>query len=205
VNKLPNFTCYPSPADGNPGPMHRGTVHFEYHMHDIEAAYREASMGIPATRPVVEMTIPSSLDNTISPPGQHVVQLFVQYAPYEVDPKVGSWTDPQFKEMFVQRCLNIVEEFCPGFKQSIIGVDALSPLDLERVFGLHKGSISHGSLSLHQLAYTRPATGYAYYRSPIPGLYMCAAGTHPGGGVQGAPGYNCAQTVLSDLGKLSYW
>lgn len=205
VNKLPNFACYPSPADGRPGPMHCGTVHFESHMHEIDNAYREAVLGIPATRPVIEMTIPSALDSTISPPGQHVVQLFVQYAPYDVDPKVGSWADPRFKENFVHRCLDIVEEFCPGFQSSILGMDALSPLDLEQVFGLHKGNFHHSSLGLHQLAYARPAPGYSSYRSPIPGLYMCSAGTHPGGGVQGAPGHNCAQVVLSDLNKFQLW
>ena len=88
VDRLPNFSCFPSPVDGSVGPMHRGTVHFECLMEEIDFAYREASMGIPATRPVIEMTIPSSVDRTIAPPGKHVVQLFVQFAPYDVDPKV---------------------------------------------------------------------------------------------------------------------
>lgn len=201
VDKLPNFTCYPSPADGSPGPMHMGTIHFESKMEEIEMAYREASQGIPATRPVIEMTIPSSVDKTISPPGKHVVQLFVQFAPYDVDPKHGTWSDPKFKEQFVQRVFGVVEEFCPGFKSSIIGYDAISPLDLERIFGLHKGNIFHGALSLHQLAYARPMSGYSSHRTPIKGLYLCASGTHPGGGVMGAPGHNCAQIVLSDLNK----
>lgn len=205
VNRLPNFACAPSPADGSPGPWHRTTVHFESQMHELEDAYREASLGIPATRPVIEMTIPSALDRTLAPPGQHVVQLFVQYAPYDIDSKVGSWSDPRFKEVFVQRCLHIVEEFCPGFMDSIVGVDALSPLDLEAVFGLHKGNFHHSSLALHQLAYARPAPGFARYRSPIPGLYMCSSGTHPGGGVQGAPGHNCAKIVLSDLQPFKLW
>jgi phytoene dehydrogenase-like protein len=96
VDSLPNFTCYPSPLDGSVGPMHRGTIHFECSMSDIEDAYREASTGKPATRPVIEMTIPTSVDRTIAPEGKHIVQLFIQYAPYEVDPKVGSWSDTRF-------------------------------------------------------------------------------------------------------------
>lgn len=198
VNKLPNFTCYPSPADGTPGPMHQGTVHFEQHMHEIDAAYKEAALGKPATRPVVEMTIPSAVDKTLAPPGQHVVQLFVQFAPYDVDPAIGSWANPAFKQAFVDRCLSIVEEYCPGFKSSIIGMDVLSPLDLEQVFALHRGNIFHGSLGLHQLAHARPVPGFAKHRTPIDGLFLCASGTHPGGGVMGAPGHNCAKIVLSD-------
>lgn len=138
VDRLPNFACFPSPADGSPGPQHRGTIHFETRMEEIEHAYRQASMGMPAIRPVVEMTIPSSLDSTIAPPGKHVVQLFVQFAPYDVDPKFGRWADPAFKTAFVNRVFGIVDEFCPGFSSSVIAYDALSPLDLERVFGLHK-------------------------------------------------------------------
>lgn len=199
VKSLPNFTCYPSPLDGTPGPMHRGTIHFECLMEELEHAYREASMGMPASRPVIEMTIPSSIDKTLAPPGQHVVQLFVQFAPYDIDPKIGNWADPKFKNAFADRVFGIVEQFCPGFISSVIGRDVLSPLDLERIFGLHKGQICHGSLSLHQLAYARPMTGFSDHRSPLKGLYMCSAGTHPGGGVQGAPGKNCATIVLRDM------
>mmetsp|Transcript_4881 Transcript_4881/g.7431 ORF Transcript_4881/g.7431 Transcript_4881/m.7431 type:complete len:828 (+) Transcript_4881:54-2537(+) len=201
VTALPNFTCYPSPADGSPGPMHQGTVHFECLTEEIEHAFREASMGMPATRPVIEMTIPSAVDSTLAPPGHHVVQLFVQFAPYDVDPKIGSWADPVFKESFADRVCGIIDEFCPGFSASIIGRDVLSPLDLERVFGLQRGQICHGSLSLHQLGYARPMAGYSDHRTPLKGLYMCSAGTHPGGGVMGAPGKNCAQIVLRDMGK----
>lgn len=105
-------------------------------MEEIENAYREAAMGIPATRPVLEMTIPSSLDKTIAPPGKHVVQLFVQFAPYDVNPKVGTWADPAFKEAFADRCFKIVDEFAPGFSKSVLYRDVLTPLDLERIFGV---------------------------------------------------------------------
>lgn len=199
-SSLPNFECFPSSPDGRPGPQHRGTVHFESSMEELENAHRESSMGMPASRPVIEMTIPSALDSTLAPPGQHVVQLFVQYAPYDVDPKIGHWADPHFKEDFVYRVLRVVDEFCPGFSSSVIGYDALSPLDLERVFGLHKGSIHHGALALHQLGPARPMAGWSNYRMPLKGLYLVGAGAHPGGGVMGAAGRNGARVVLRDMG-----
>lgn len=200
VDRLPNFTCYPSDPSGQPGPQHRGTIHFESRMEEIENAQREAAMGIPATRPVVEMTIPSSLDRTIAPEGKHVVQLFVQFAPYDVDPKCGSWADPAFKDAFADRVFAIVDEFAPGFSQSVLYRDILSPLDLERIFGLHRGNIMHGALSLHQLFWARPAFGYSGHRTPVDGLYLCGAGAHPGGGVMGAAGRNAAMVVLGDKG-----
>lgn len=198
LDRLPNFTCCPSSSDTNEaGPQHRGTIHFEERVQEIEDAYLEAyAHRRPSSRPVIEMTLPSSLDTTIAPKGKHVASLFVQYAPYDLDPKVGSWEDEGFKNAFADRVFGIIDEKAPGFSSSILGRDLLSPLDLERVFGLHGGNIFHGSLGLHQLAYARPG-----YRTPLPGLYLCGAGTHPGGGVMGAPGRNCARVVLSDLGR----
>lgn len=202
IDRLPDFTCIPS-SGGAAGPQHRGTVHFVSRLEEIEAAYREASAGVPATRPVIEMTIPSSLDDSLAPAGKHVAQLFVQFAPYRLDAGQGAgWADPAYKQAFVSRCFNVVEEFCPGFSGSLVGVDALSPLDLERVFGLPGGNLSHISLGIHQLAYTRPAPGYSSYRMPLRGLYLCSAGAHPGGGVQGAGGRNCSSAVLSDLNSV---
>lgn len=189
------------------GPMHRGTIHFEYHMADLVEAYNECAIhGKPATRPVIEMTIPSAVDSTLvsaSLPGHHVVQLFIQFAPYNVNPTIGSWEDPIFKETFAKRCFAIIDEFCPGFSDSIVGTDILSPLDLERIFGLYQGSISHGSFGIHQLGYNRPVAGYSNHRSPIQGLYLASASTHPGGGVMGACGKNCAQVVLNDMSNSS--
>lgn len=193
---LPNFACWPSPADGSPGPQHFGTIHFENRMQELEDGYREASLGMPATRPVVEMTIPSSLDDTLAPPGCHVCQLFVQFAPYHVDPKIGSWDDPAFTDAFVQRVYDIVERFAPGFRDLIIGQDVITPLDLERIVGLHQGNICHSALSLNQLAYARPAPGWSSHRTPLPGLFLSGAGCHPGGGVMGAAGRSCARAIL---------
>lgn len=202
VNKLPNFLCYPTPNNGLiPGPMHKGTVHFECTMEEIENCYREASMGIPATRPVIEMTIPSSIDKTLAPNNHHIVQLFIQFVPYDIDPKIGNWADERFKNQYVNHILSIIDQYCPGFSHSIIGMDVLTPLDLEKVFGLHKGQICHGSLTLNQLGYSRPMAGYSHHQTPLKGLYLGSAGTHPGGGVMGAPGKNCADVIIRDLQK----
>jgi len=200
ANSLPNFLCFPNIDNQKPGAQHLGTIHFETEMEELEIAYKEASMGMPASRPVIEMTIPSALDETISQFGQHVIQLFIQFAPYEIDPRIGNWADPGFKQFFVQRCLDVIENHCPGFQSNILGYDALTPLDLERIFGLHKGNIFHGSLSLQQLAYLRPNNCYNVHRTPLKKLYLCGAGTHPGGGVMGAAGRNCAIIVMSELG-----
>lgn len=199
VDRLPNFACMPSPNDGSPDIAHRGTVHFESTLAEIHQAYVEASLGVPAQRPVIEMTIPTSVDTTIAPKGKHIVQLFIQFMPYDIDPRIGSWKDPVFKELITNRCLQVVESYCPGFISSILFKDVLTPLDLETIFGLHRGNIFHGSLSLDQIAFSRPVFGFSDYRTPIKGLYMCASGAHPGGGVMGAPGRNCALAVLDDL------
>eukprot|EP00940_MAST-03C_sp_MAST-3C-sp2_P002155 g2155.t1 len=206
LNDLPDFACCPSPrkiaADGTAayrkhGPQHTGTIHFEETVDDLDRAYREASNGKPATRPVIEMTIPSTLDDTLAPKGHHVAQLFVQFAPYDLASDAGgNWSEQEFKDAFVRRVFDIVDEHCPNFSSSIVGYDALSPLDLERIFGLHKGNIFHGAMSLPQLAWARPVPGYSGHRSPVPNLYMCSAGTHPGGGVMGAPGRHCAEALM---------
>jgi len=200
VDKLPNFACLPNDSNGLPGPQHSGTIHFENSMSELVEASRQAHAGIPADQPMVEMTCPSAVDDTLAPPGQHVVQLYCQFAPYKLAPGHGSWEDPDFKERYTERIFERVEKFAPGFKASILHKDVLSPLDLERVFGLHQGQLSHGALSLHQLYFMRPAPKYNH-RSPIAGLYTCGAGSHPGGGVLGVAGRNCAGVLLSDLGK----
>ena len=107
-------------------------------MEDIDNAYRESSTGRPASRPVIEMTIPSALDNTLAPEGKHVVQLFVQFAPYEIDPKIGSWANDDFKNRYADSIFKVIDQYCDGFSDSVIGRDVLSPLDLERIFGLQK-------------------------------------------------------------------
>jgi phytoene dehydrogenase-like protein len=195
LDRLPSFRCLPG---HDAGPQHRGTVHIVSTLDEIEGAYRDACAGKESERPVIEMTLPSSLDNSLAPPGKHVASLFVQYTPYRL--AAGSWEEPGRKEAFADRVFRVIEEYAPGFTASVIARDVLSPLDLERVFGLTGGNIFHGSMGLDQLFWLRPAAGYARYRTPVEGLYLCGAGAHPGGGVLGAPGRNAARVVLSDLG-----
>jgi len=200
VDKLPSFACRPRSSNEQvPGPEHHGTIHFEYSMDQIERAAADAKLGRPASRPVIELTLPSTLDSTLVPDGSghHIAQIFVQYAPYSLHSDLGpGWADPNFTDKFVrENVFGAIEELAPGFSSSVLHTDVLSPLRLEQEFGLHKGNIMHGALSLHQLAWGRPG-----YRTPMQGLYLCGSGAHPGGGVMGAAGRNCSRQILYDLG-----
>ena len=198
LSALPSFLCSPNPpGDGPPPPHLRGTIHFETHSAVIEEAYRDAAAGRPSRRPVIEMTLPTVLDSTLAPPGQHVALLFVQYAPYALAGG-ATWDDPAVRGAFVESVLAVIEAHAPGFRASIIGMDVLTPPDLERVFGLPGGNIFHAAMGLDQLFWLRPMAGSARYATPVRGLYLGGAGAHPGGGVMGAPGHNCAMRVLAD-------
>ena len=196
LDRLPSFKSLPG---HDPSPQHRGTVHIVSTLDEIEAAYQDACRGQASERPVIEMTLPTSLDPSLAPSGKHVASLFVQYTPYHLAD--GSWDDPGRKDAFADRVFRVIEEFAPGFTASVIARDVLSPLDLERVFGLTGGNIFHGSMGLDQLFWMRPAPGWARYRTPVEGLYLCGSGAHPGGGVIGAPGRNAAMAVLKDVGR----
>jgi phytoene dehydrogenase-like protein len=189
--ELPDFTCLPGTA---PGPQHRGTIHIAPTLDYIERAYDDAKYGRPSTSPVLECTIPSVVDPTVAPPGKHLMSLFVQYAPYAL--RDGSWDDR--KEAFADRCFDLLAEYAPNVKRAVIHRQVLSPLDLERRYGLTGGNIFQGAMTLNQLFFQRPLPGYADYRTPIRGLYLCGAATHPGGGVMGACGYNAAREILRD-------
>ncbi len=145
--------------------------------------------------PIVEMLIPSTLDNSLAPKGQHVASLFCQQFNYDL-PNGQNWDD--VREQVADHIIKTVDRFAPGFKKSVIGRQINSPLDLERRFGLIRGDIFHGRMSLDQLFSARPVLGHGSYRGPIKGLYMCGSGTHPGGGVTGAPGHNAASVILKD-------
>ncbi|KAK9678430.1 hypothetical protein RND81_11G210600 [Saponaria officinalis] len=200
VDSLPNFRCLRS-VSSETGPHHTSTIHFSIESMDkIISACQDAWNGLPSKRPVIEMTIPSSMDNTISPPGKHVISLFTQYTPYS--PSDGTWKDPSYREAYARKCFSLIDEYAPGFSSSIIGYDMLTPPDLEREFSLTGGSIFHGALSLDQLFLMRPIKGWSGYRTPVKGLYLCGSGAHPGGGVTGAPGRNAALLVLRDMKKL---
>lgn len=194
LDRLPSFTARPGHA---PGPQHCGTIHLVSAMEEIEVAFRDALAGRPSARPVIEMTLPSSLDPTLAPPGKHVMSLFVQYTPYTL--AQGSWDDPGTKEAFADRVFRVIEEFAPGFTASVLARDILSPLDLERIFGLTGGNIFHGAMGPDQLFWRRPAPGWSRYRTPVKNLYLCGAGAHPGGGLIGAAGRNAALAILADL------
>ncbi|ETE70927.1 Pyridine nucleotide-disulfide oxidoreductase domain-containing protein 2, partial [Ophiophagus hannah] len=151
-------------------------------------------------RPMIEMCIPSVLDPTLAPPGCHVISLFTQYTPYLLAGE-KEW-DPHDREDYANRVFDSVEAYAPGFKASIIGIDVLTPPDLEKIFGLPGGNIFHGAMSLDQLYFARPVLAYSSYQSPIQGLYLCGSGAHPGGGVMGAVGRNAARVALEDFKNL---
>jgi phytoene dehydrogenase-like protein len=190
LERLPSFTALPG---HDPGPQHRGTVHLCPDQDFIERAYDEAKYGEPSREPVVECTMPSSVDPTVTPPGKHIMSMFVQYAPYAI--KGREWTD-EAKNQFADRCFEIVERYAPGFKNSVIDRQILTPRDLEATFNLTGGNIFQGAMNLDKLFMFRPVPGYAGYKMPVKGLYLCGSAAHPGGGVMGAPGWNCAREML---------
>lgn len=190
LEQLPSFTALPG---REPGPQHFGTVHFCPDQDFIERAYDDAKYGALSREPVVECTMPSALDSTLAPAGKHVMSMFTQYAPYTL--AQGPWTDALRNE-YADRCFDVVERYAPGFKDSVIDRQILTPVDLETMFGLTGGSIFQGAMPLHQLFAFRPVPGYAGYTTPIRGLYLCGAAAHPGGGVMGAAGWNAARVML---------
>ncbi|WP_166824729.1 phytoene desaturase family protein [Thalassoroseus pseudoceratinae] len=194
VSELPNFTCLPSPADGSPGPQHRGTIHIGATLNHLERAYDDAKYGLPSSRPIVEMTIPTSVDRTIAPEGCHILSLFTQYAPYELSQ--GSWET--VREEYADRCIAEIARFAPNVPDSILHRQILTPVDLEQTFGLTGGNIFQGAMSLHQLHSMRPVAGWGDYRTPIAGLYLCGSAAHPGGGVMGICGRNAAREMIRD-------
>jgi len=188
LSALPRFSCRPEP-----GPHHASGIIMAPSLAYMDRAYVDARAQGMARAPIVEMVIPSMLDETLAPKGAHVASLFSQHFAPDAD-----W-DTRRAEA-VERIFDVVESHAPGFRASVIAHTALSPADLEREFGLVGGDIFHGQLTLDQLWSARPVLGHADYRTPVQGLYLCGSGAHPGGGVTGAPGHNCAREVLRDLG-----
>jgi phytoene dehydrogenase-like protein len=189
LEELPDFRALPGTE---PGPQHRGTIHICPDQDYIERAYDDAKYGRSSAEPVLECTIPSVVDPTVAPEGKHLMSMFVQYAPYEL--REGSWETE--REAFADRCFDLLDEYAPNFKRSAIDRQVLGPPDLERIFNLTGGNIFQGAMTPSQLFAFRPVPGYARYRTPIPGLYLCGAATHPGGGVMGTPGFNAAREIL---------
>jgi phytoene dehydrogenase-like protein len=193
LSEAPNFTCLPG---ATPGPQHRGTIHISPNRDYIEKAFDCAKYGYISENPVIEATLPSSLDDTVAPSGKHVMSMFTQYFPYKLAPDAG--TLEENKKRYAERCIDIMTEYAPNFRKSVLNYQVLAPVDLESTFGLTGGNIMQGAMSLSSLAFMRPLPGYADYRTPVKGLYLCGAATHPGGGVMGACGYNAAREILKD-------
>jgi phytoene dehydrogenase-like protein len=165
-------------------------------MEYIERAYDDAKYGRPSQHPIIEATIPSVLDDTVAPPGKHVMSMFTQYFPYALAPGLSLAEE---KEKYADRCFELMNQYAPNFKRSVIARQVLTPVDLEQRFGLTGGNIMQGVMTLSSLSFMRPVPGYADYRTPVRNLYMCGAATHPGGGVMGACGYNAAREILRDV------
>jgi len=200
LSELPDFSCLPGTQRA---PHHTAGIILAPSLAYMDQAWRDATQSGWSRRPVVELLIPSTLDDSLAPPGAHVASLFCQHVAPEL-PHGASWDD--HRDTVAQLMIDTVNTYAPNFRQSVLGVQSLSPLDLERDFGLVGGDIFHGALQRDQLYSARPALGHGDYRSPLPGLYLCGSGSHPGGGVSGAPGHNAAREILVDLqehGRIS--
>jgi len=191
--ELPDFTCLPGKTTAD---HHTAGIIIAPTLSYMEQAYFDARTYGWSRRPIVELLIPSTLDDTLAPRGQHVASLFCQHVAPQL-PDGSSWDT--HREKVADLMIDTVNAYAPNFKAAVLGRQIMSPLDLERTFGLIGGDISHGAMSLDQLFSARPMLGYGNYRGPLRGLYMCSAGTHPGGGVTGAPGHNAAREVLADF------
>src|SRR5580704_3456646 len=192
LDGLPDFKCLPGP-----GAHLRGAISISPSIEYMERAYDDAKYGSFSRKPYIDIVIPSLTDPSVAPPGKHVMSCFVQYAPYKL--AKGTWDEQ--REAFGDAVINAIAEHAPNIKKIITGRQILTPLDLEREFGLTQGNIFQGELSLEQLFFLRPVPGWAYYRTPIDNLYMCGSATHPGGGIMGAPGRIASQVILKEWKK----
>jgi phytoene dehydrogenase-like protein len=194
LKELPQFTA----LNGNDsGEYLRGYTRIAPSLNYLEKAFDAAKYGQFARQPYLDVTIPSLLDPSLAPVGNHVMSIYMQYAPYQL--REGNWDD--CREALGQAVIDTLAEYAPNLKKSILHTRVLTPLDLETIYSLPEGNPNHGEMTLDQFLYMRPVPGYAQYRAPIEGLYMCGAGTHPGGGVTGLPGYNAAREILKDWGR----
>ena len=176
------------------GPHLRGAISISPSVEYLEQAYDDAKYGEVSRRPYMDIVIPSMIDPSMAPPGKHVMSIFVQYVPYQVN---GGWTAEK-RDAFGDTVVNTLAEYAPNIRQIIRHRQVVTPLDLEREWSLSEGNIFQGELTLEQLFFLRPAPGWAQYRTPVDNLYMCGSATHPGGGIMGAPGRNAAMRILAD-------
>jgi phytoene dehydrogenase-like protein len=183
------------PGLGNGSPALAGDITISPSVDHLERAYDDAKYGSYSRQPCLDCVIPSLVDPSVAPPGKHVMSIFVQYAPYELREGAADWENQ--REAFGDTVIATLEKFLPGVASRILYRQVLTPWDLEQTYGLTEGNIFHGELSLEQLAFLRPAPGWARYRTPIRRLWICGSGTHPGGGIMAAPGQLCARTLLA--------
>jgi phytoene dehydrogenase-like protein len=190
LDRLPEFAC-------RPGHRHlMGDANISPSTDYLERAFDEAKYGDFSTRPFMNILYPTLLDPSMAPPGKHVMSIFVQYAPYAIKEGPEHW--PERRDAFGKAVIDTLADYCPTIREDIVGMQVLTPWDLEQEFGLTEGNIFHGELALEQLLFQRPTSGWARYRTPVPNLWLAASGAHPGGGIMGAPGHLAAMTMLTE-------
>ena len=193
LDSMPEFPALPKDS-----PVYRGDMHFTDSVERMERGYDDWKAGRWSADPFLDMVIPTTLDPTMAPPGKHFMSCFVQYCPPKVEGK--EWTDAD-RDAFGETVISQIADYSPGFRDRILHMEVRTPRELEAEVGLTEGNIFQGELTFDQLLFNRPVPGYAQYRSPVGGLYMCGSSTHPGGGVMGAPGRNAAAEILRDLSR----
>jgi len=191
LDGMPTFPALPKGS-----PLHSSDIHFVDSMERMERAYDDWKAGTWSQDPYVDMVIPTVIDPTMAPPGKHFMSCFIQYCPYEIEGR--DWTEPE-KEAFAQTVIDQIGNYSPDFKKLILHYEVRTPRTIEDEIGITEGNIFHGELTMDQILFNRPVPGYAQYRGPVDGLYMCGSSTHPGGGVMAAPGANAAREILADL------
>ena len=193
LDGLPEF-----PAIKDNSSLYYADMHFIDSMEKMERAYDDWKAGTWSKDPYIDMVLPTMMDPTMAPPGKHFMSCFVQYCPHQIDGR--DWTDDE-REAFANTCIEQIANYSPNFKDLILHYEVRTPADIEAQIGITEGNIFHGELTMDQLLFNRPVPGYAQYRAPVAGLYMCGSSTHPGGGVMAAPGANAAREILADLGR----
>jgi phytoene dehydrogenase-like protein len=194
LDGLPDFKALPGTALA---PHHKTTMHLCPGMEYLERAWDDAKYGRPSQGPLIEMTLPTAYDPSLAPPGKHIMGIFLQYAPYTLSE--GDWDE--LRDPYADHVLSLIAEYAPNIRDLVLHRQVLTPLDLERIYGLTGGNIFHGAMTLDQMYVLRPVAGWARYASPLKGLYLCGSGSHPGGGVMGAPGFNAARMILREWKK----
>lgn len=192
LNALPNFSALPGE-----GPLQRGAISISPSIDYIERAFDDAKYGQVSKQPYIDIILPSMIDPDMAPPGQHVMSCFVQYAPYDVE---GGWDDAK-RTQLGETVISTIEQYAPNIRKAIVGMQVITPKDIEAIAGITGGNIFHGELLLHQIFFLRPVPQWADFRTPLRGYYFGAAGAHPGGGVMGAPGMLAAKEMLKDWNR----